>query len=82
MRVTKLGGQQGHGLGAVISKSQLCSWSRSGDTKDLVKSCRECNAIQDLVLLFIVHPYNFQGFFKTVSPTFHAILPLQKKLLI
>ena len=51
MRVTKLGGQHGHGVGAVISKSQLCSWSGSPDIKDLVNVSRENIAIQDPAFL-------------------------------
>ena len=53
MRVTKLGGQQGHGVGAVISKSQLCSWSGSQDINDLVNVSRENIAIQDPAFLFL-----------------------------
>ena len=39
VRVTKLVGQQEHGHGADISKSQTCSLSRSGDMEVLVNSC-------------------------------------------
>ena len=52
MRVTKLGGQHGHGVGAVISKSQLCSWSGSQDIKDLVNVSRDNITIQDPAFLF------------------------------